>query len=109
MKDEKICKDRPTPLPTNKDFVTEFTTTKGDPDPKIQEKLAKSMGVGYRNLCGELIYAMVTCRPDISYATVKLSQSSAAPADIHYRRAKHCMRYLFATRKDGMYFWHIEP
>ncbi len=54
MKDGKICKEFPMPLPKDKDFVSEFTTDQGNPDPAVQNKLAKFMEVGYRNLCGEL-------------------------------------------------------
>jgi hypothetical protein len=67
------------------------------------------MGCGYRNLVGELIYAMVTCHLDISFATVKCAQASACPAEIHFKAVKHCMRYLYATCKDGIYFWRAEP
>jgi hypothetical protein len=52
---------------------------------------------------------MVTCQPDISFATVKCAQSSAAPADIHYKAGKSVMRYLYSTRNDGIYYWQSEP
>ena len=67
------------------------------------------MNCSYRNIVGELTYAMVTCRPDLSPAVVKLAQHNAAPAEIHFRAAKHCMRYLYATRSDGLIFWRKTP
>ena len=67
------------------------------------------MDASYRNLVGEMTYAMIICRPDISFATVKCAQANAAPAEIHYRAAKHCLRYLYATRADGLYFWRSTP
>ncbi|KAL7529031.1 hypothetical protein ACHAXR_002756, partial [Thalassiosira sp. AJA248-18] len=109
MKDTPILKDRPLPLPSTKDFMKELLSAEGDPDPKVQAKLAKSMTSSYRNLVGEMTYAMITCRPDISFATVKCAQANAAPAEVHYRAAKHCLRYLHATRTDGIYFWRPRP
>ena len=52
---------------------------------------------------------MVTCRPDISFANVKCAQANAAPADVQYHATKHCMRYLYVTRKYGIYFWRTTP
>jgi hypothetical protein len=62
---------RPTPLPGHDSFIKTFLSATGDPDPKHQEILAKMIGFGYRSGIGELIYALVTCRPDISYAVVR--------------------------------------
>ena len=63
----------------------------------------KSSGVG------ELIWAMTTCRPDIAFTSVKLSQSNSAPAEHHYHGLKHAIRYLYVTRNDGIYFWRTAP
>jgi hypothetical protein len=56
----------------------------GDPDPKRQASLAKEQQLTYRSGVGELIWAMTTCRPDLAYTAVKLSQSNTAPDTIHY-------------------------
>ncbi|KAL7525465.1 hypothetical protein ACHAXR_001015, partial [Thalassiosira sp. AJA248-18] len=104
-----VIKDRPTPIPSTKDFMKELLSAVGDPDPKAQARLAKAMEASYRNLVGEMTYAMITCRPDISFATVKCAQANAAPAEVHYRAAKHCLRYLYATRSEGIYFWRPKP
>eukprot|EP00970_Alexandrium_tamarense_P010352 scaffold2093_cov141-Alexandrium_tamarense.AAC.5 len=109
MTDAKVSADRPLPLPSKESFLKEFTNTIGDADPKTQSAMKDKHHVGYRNLIGELIYAMVTCQPDISFATVKCAQSSAAPADIHYKAGKSVMRYLYSTRNDGIYYWRSEP
>ena len=42
--------------------------------------LEKEFQFSYRQIIGELIYALVTCRPDISYPLIKLSQYSAKPS-----------------------------
>ena len=101
--------DRPTPLPTRKQFITSFLSAKGDKNDKAQTKLANNMGFGYRSGIGELIYAMITCRPDISYATVAAAQHSACPAEIHYHGVRNILKYLYITREEGLYFWRSEP
>ncbi len=76
--------DRPLPIPTNEPFLKAFGKAEGDPDLRVQAKLKNDFKFGYRNGIGELIYAMVTCRPDISTAVVRCAQVSACPAEIHY-------------------------
>ena len=67
------------------------------------------MGIHYRQqVIGELLYAMVTCRPDISFPVVKLSQYSVNPAKIHYEAAKKPLMYLYTTKTHGIYFWRKE-
>jgi hypothetical protein len=69
LKDTPISA-RPTPMPTSKSFLDGFQTAEGDPNEKVQEALKKQYDFGYRNGIRELIYAMVTCRPDISTTVV---------------------------------------
>jgi hypothetical protein len=52
---------------------------------------------------------MTTCRPDIAFASVKLSQSNSAPSEHHYHGLKHAIRYVYITRDDGIYFWWTSP
>jgi hypothetical protein len=63
------------------------------------------MQLKYKAGVGELIWAMTTCRPDIAFTSVKLSQSNSAPAEHHYHSLKHAIRYVYITRDDGIYFW----
>ena len=51
---------------------------------------------------------MTTCRPDIAFTSVKLSQSNSAPAEHHYHGLKHAIRYLYATSNDGIFFWRTQ-
>ncbi len=95
----------PTPLPKTKTFLTLLLNAKGDPDPKAQAQLAQSMKLSYRSAIGDLIWAMTTCRPDISYATVHASQYSCTPHALHYHSIKHILKYLHATKDDGFFFW----
>ena len=63
----------------------------------------------YRQAIGELIYALVTCRPDISFSVVKLAQYSAAPAAIHFEAVKQIYKYLHATQERGIIYWRKQP
>jgi hypothetical protein len=82
-----------------------FLSTSGDPDPAVQIRLSSSMGFGYQSGKGELIYALVTCRPDISYAVVCCAQNSVCPAEIYYHAVKHILKYLYFTQDDGIHYW----
>ncbi len=95
----------PMRLPTTKTFLTSFLNAKGDPDPKVQAQLAQSMKLSYCSVIGELIWVMTTCQPDISYATVRASQYSCTPHALHYHGVKHILKYLHATKDDGIFFW----
>ena len=98
------------PIPMNADNSYQRQLEQA-PIPTEEEikALEKEMGFGYRQAIGELIYAMVTCRPDISYATIKLSQYSTRPTRIHFEAIKNIMRYLKYTIDDGIYYWRQEP
>jgi KUP system potassium uptake protein len=100
-----LTENRPTPLPTDPAWLKKFNAAVGPTDPKQQQHLASKMEIKYKAGVGELIWAMTTCRPDISFTSVKLSQSNSAPAEHHYHGLKHAIRFLYLTRHDGIYFW----
>jgi hypothetical protein len=104
-----VNKNRPTPLPTDTTWIKKFNAAIGSTDPTKQHKLATKMQIRYKGGMGELIWAMTTCRPDIAFTSVKLSQSNSAPAEHHYHGLKHAIRYLCITRYDGLYFWRAQP
>jgi hypothetical protein len=60
------------------------------------------MGLSYCSGVGKLIWAMMTCWPDLAFASVKLSQANACPHDHHFHGVKHCLKYLY----NRIYFWH---
>ena len=101
--------DRPTPLPTDPTWYRKFNAATGDPCPKAQAKLAKTMQLTYRCGVGELIWAMTTTRPDVAFTSVKLSQATSAPDEHHYHGVKHALKYLYSTRDYGIYFWRTAP
>jgi len=59
-------------------------TDEGDPDPIAQRNLEKKMGFSHHSGIGQLVYAMVCCCPDLSFATVKLSQHNTIHAPAGY-------------------------
>jgi hypothetical protein len=101
--------DRPTPLPTTVQFLKTLQTDKGDPDEKSQQTLAKKMGFSYQSGIGELVYAMVCCRPDLSFATVKLSQNNTCLGIVHFDGVQHALKYLHQTCLEGLYYWRTTP
>jgi hypothetical protein len=100
---------RPTPLPTDPTWYKKFNSAVGDPDPKVQACLAKSMQISYQSGIGELIWAMTTTRPDLAFTNVKLSQVNFAPHEHQYHGVKNALKYLYSTRDDGRYFWRMAP
>jgi hypothetical protein len=60
-------------------------------------QLSKQHGFNYRTLLGELLYAYVTCRPDIGYAVTTLSKFATCPAPIHYTYLRGVAKYLRRT------------
>ena len=101
--------NRPTPLPTDPAWMKKFNDATGDPNPKVQVQSTQTMDINYRSGVGELIWAMTTCRPDIAFASVKLSQANACPHEHHFHGIKHALKYLYSTKDDGLYFWRTAP
>ncbi len=101
--------DQPTPLPTDPAWMKKFNAAIGDPDTIIQARLAKTMEISYRSSVGELIWAMTMCRPDMAYASVKLSQANSSPREHHFHGVKHALKYLYSTKEDGLYLWRMAP
>jgi hypothetical protein len=109
MKHMYASSSHPTPFPSDANWWRDFNAAIGDPDPKEQATLAKSMQLSYRAGMGEMIWAMTTCHPDVAFASVKLSQSNSCPHKIHYHGLKHALKYLYSTREDGIYYWRPSP
>lgn len=58
----------------------------------------------YRQIVGSILYAANTLRPDLAFAVGVMSRFVSAPAAIHLRAAKHCLRYLKGTKGIGLLF-----
>ena len=60
----------------------------------------------YQEKIGVLMYAAISTRPDIAYATSKLAQFVQAPLKRHMHAADRVLRYLSGTRTLGLTFGH---
>ena len=109
MKTYTMSSTRPKPLPSDPTWMKKFNTATSDPDKKLQAKLARNMQLLYRSRVGELIWAMTTCRPDLAYVGVSLSQANHCPHEHHYHGLQHALEYLYVTKDDGIYFWRTAP
>jgi hypothetical protein len=98
----------PIPMMTDNEYLRKLEMTE-IPDDKDIKKLENEMGFGYRQAIGKLIYALVTCRPDISIPVMKLAQYSTRPLCIHFEAICNIYCYLQATRDEGIHFWRKSP
>ena len=99
------------PMNHEKKYLSELESATGPTDDIAQVALQKNMGFAYRQAIGELLFAAITCRPDILYCIIKLSQYNTKPAHIHYIAVKRVFRYLRDTIEDGLHYWceNIHP
>ena len=111
--EDKTCEPLPhliAPLPMRDD--AECNRNLEQDTPLTEKELLKTeqqFGFSYCQGIGELLYVMVTCRPDISYPLVKLSQYSAKPARSHFTTLKGIYEYLCATKSEGVHYWRQHP
>ena len=91
-------------------YQRQLETATRPTDETTQNTLQTQAGVSYRMATGELIYALVAARPDISFATTKLTQYGSNPTMIHYQAVKTVYAYLNNnTKEDGLIFWRSAP
>ena len=105
LQHQKPISNKPIPMHSENEYIRRLESATPPADHDQQRALQLRMGINYRQAIGELIYAMVSCRPDISFPLIKLSQYSNNPAQEHYEAVKHLLQYLFATPEDGLYYW----
>ena len=55
------------------------------------------------------MFAAVTCRPDILFTVIYLSQFSCHPSSLHYSTVKRVFQCLRCTINDGLHFWRLQP
>jgi hypothetical protein len=108
MKNYHIA-DRPTPLPASQAFLKSLMHDRGPTDTNDQKRLERQMGLSYRSGVGQLSHAMVCCRPDLSYAVMKLAQASICPSKAHFDGVRHVLKYMYQTRMEGLHYWRTQP
>lgn len=70
--------------------------------PVTQEDKEEMSRILYRELIGSLMHLSQYSRPDIAFATSKLSQYNSNPGRTHWTQAKHVLRYLSKTKDLGL-------
>jgi hypothetical protein len=70
-----LSENQPTLLPTNATWIKKFNSAVGSLNPDKQKQWATKMQIKHKANVGELIWAMTTCRLDIAFMSIKLSQS----------------------------------
>jgi deoxyuridine 5'-triphosphate nucleotidohydrolase len=109
MIDDCHMHNLPIPVTDEKELMRQLETAELPTNEEEQRQLQIKMRFNYRQAIGELIFAMVTCRPDLSFPLIKLSQYSANPAQVHYEAVISMFQYLHATRTQGLTYWRDTP
>ena len=99
----------PLPMRSDSKYQRELELAPRPTTPHEQLQHQQHAGFSYRMAVGELIYALVVARLDISFAVIKLSQYGASPAPIHYQAIRHVFAYLNNTREEGLIYWRSTP
>ena len=89
----------------DKRYMRELESAVGPTEVNAHALLQKEMDFSYRQAMGEILFAAITCRPDILYSIIKLSQYNNKPARIHYIAVKRVFKYLRDTIDDGLHYW----
>jgi hypothetical protein len=97
--------NKPIPMRSNSTYQSTLETAARPTTPAAQQLCQDTAGFSYRAAIGELIYALITARPDISFCTTKLSQYSENPASCHYVAVKHVFAFLNHTIAQGLVYW----
>ena len=82
--DPSKCHVAPILVKEEASYQTILDTTPLPANYTEREQLEVEMGFSYRQALGEMLFAMVTCRPDISFCVIKLSKYSNNPGREHY-------------------------
>jgi hypothetical protein len=84
------CKSAPTP------FLSGVKLEDGGETPLVDNTL-------YRQLVGSLLY-LTHSRPDLSYAVGIVSRFMQEPHELHWKYAKHILRYVQGTITFGIHY-----
>ena len=99
----------PVPMRSDPGYQRQLETASRPRNEAEQLVIQQQAGFSYRTATGELIYALVAARPDISFATTKATQFGSSPALVHYQAVKAIFAFLNNTLTDGLIFWRRSP
>ena len=105
LQDPNKMPENPVPMRDDNVYQTLLDTAQGPANPIEKEQLGDEMNFSYRQALGELLFAIVTCRPDISFQIIKLSTFANNPACEHCLALKQIFRYLRHTMDEGIIYW----
>jgi hypothetical protein len=86
-----------------------FTSVRPTKDSTEHRTLEKEIGFNYRQVLGELTYAYVVGRLDISYAVTLLARYSFTPNRCPYLALKRLCKDLRRTIDWGIPYWRQAP
>ncbi|CAI7812671.1 unnamed protein product [Closterium sp. NIES-54] len=73
---------------------------------KIESALLKPVGIRkYQRKLGCLLFAAVTCRPDLSYSASQLATYLKRPEDEHMKELDRALHYLVSTPTIGLIYY----
>ena len=97
-------------VPIPSDSIEKMYKETGPKEGVAAHKLLEDkMGFAYWTLLGELMYAYITCRPDIGYFVTTLSKISSAPAEYHYKLLWMVAKYLLMTAHWEIWYKRSKP
>jgi hypothetical protein len=86
--------DRPLPMQYDSAHQSKLELEARPINATEQKTVQDQASFSYRMTIGELIVALIVARPEISFATTKLSQYSSNPAQCHYRATRQVFAWL---------------
>jgi hypothetical protein len=106
FKNYDLTNSIPASLPMNPS--NEFVRALGSSTPLEPDQHSKTDNGSfrYRASIGELVWPMITIRPELSYPVVKLSQFASNRASIHYNTMFGIFQYLSGKHDEGLTYTH---
>lgn len=74
------------------------------PSDDDEELLSEEAKHTYQSITGGLMFAMVTCRPDLAHAVNMLARRMSAPRAIDMKAARRALKYLRGRERLGLLF-----
>ena len=95
-----------TTIPLRSNVLNQLAKEESGPREGTQEhcELQEKQGFSYWTLLGEMMFAYISCRPDIGYAITLMSKYGSNPLSFHYHCLKSIAKYLCTTKEWGIIF-----